>query len=279
MIRANAAKYLGEKEEMKGTLEWILLVVCLVASGVGALVGAGGGVIIKPILDFMGVMPVPVISFCSGCTVLAMAGFSLLMSRKSEVRVEWKISTPLAAGAVAGGLMGKALFEWCQRHFPNTNLLGAVQSGCLLLLTLGVLLYVCNKGKLRAKNVQNAGAILVIGCGLGTVSAFLGIGGGPFNLAVLYFFFSMQAKQAAINSLYVILFSQGASLIMTFATRTVPEFQWTALLAMITGGVGGAFFSRIIGRRMNNAGVEKVLQGMTVVIILLCGYNMVQYLL
>ena len=51
----------------------ILLVICFAASTVGAVVGAGGGVIIKPLLDFSGLMPAATASFCSGCTVLAMS--------------------------------------------------------------------------------------------------------------------------------------------------------------------------------------------------------------
>ena len=42
---------------------------------------------------------------------------------------------------------------------------------------------------------------------LGILSSFLGIGGGPINLVVLFFFFSMDTKTAAQNSLYTILFS------------------------------------------------------------------------
>ena len=43
------------------------------------------------------------------------------------------------------------------------------------------------------------------------------------NLAVLYFFLSMPTKTAAQNSLYMILISQIASLIVTFTKGSVPE--------------------------------------------------------
>ena len=49
----------------------------------------------------------------------------------------------------------------------------------------------------------------------------------------------MDSKTAALNSLYVILFSQGASLLTTFARGNVPDFQWPMLIAMVIGGVLG----------------------------------------
>ena len=51
----------------------ILFSVSLISSLIGAISGIGGGVIIKPVLDSLGVMSISTINFLSGCTVLAMA--------------------------------------------------------------------------------------------------------------------------------------------------------------------------------------------------------------
>lgn len=64
-------------------MSFFLFAVALLASTVGAVVGAGGGVIIKPVLDLVGVLPVSTVSFCSGCTALGMALFSLIYNRKN----------------------------------------------------------------------------------------------------------------------------------------------------------------------------------------------------
>ena len=264
---------------MDATMEWFLFLLCLLASGIGSLVGAGGGVIIKPVLDFFAVMPVADISFGSGCTVLAMAIFSLIAARGGAVRVQLHTSTPLAIGAVAGGLLGKALFAQCQLVFGNGGLLGAVQNACLMVLTLLLIVYMRKKPSLRSLRVQNRMLIVLVGAALGMISSFLGIGGGPFNLAVLYFFFSMQAKEAALNSLYVILFSQTASLIMTVSTGAVPHVPALWLAAMVVGGVAGAIAARHIGRRMGNHGIERVLQAMMVLIVLLSTYNVLRYVM
>ena len=117
-------------------------VVCFIASSVGAVVGAGGGVIIKPLLDMVGILPVSTVSFCSGCTVLAMSVCSLIRTRNNGVQLKIKTSTALAVGAVVGGLLGQILFDLVRKSFGNESVLGAIQATCLTIMTVGVLLYV-----------------------------------------------------------------------------------------------------------------------------------------
>ena len=83
------------------------------------------------------------------------------------------------------------------------------------------------------------------------MSSFLGIGGGPINLVVLYFFFSMDTKTAAANSLYIIFFSQLCSLLATLVTSSVPDFRWTVLALMAVGGLGGGVLGRRLNQRMS----------------------------
>ena len=94
-----------------------------------------------------------------------------------------------------------------------------------LIVTLGTLIYTIYKAKIKTYKVENAIVCVLIGVFLGIMSSFLGIGGGPINLVVLFFFFSMSTKIAAENSLYIIFFSQIASLVSTIISGSVPDFQ------------------------------------------------------
>ena len=255
----------------------LLFFICLIASTVGSIVGAGGGVIIKPVLDMIGILPVSTVSFCSGCTVLVMAVCSLLRNRKNGAKLEVRTSTVLAIGAVLGGLVGKWLFEQVRNGFGSEQLLGAIQSVALTVITIGVFLYVCNKDKLPSMHVKNPIGTAVIGIFLGVISSFLGIGGGTSNVAVLFFFFSMEAKQAAKNSLYIIVFSQISSILTAAITNTVPTFAWLHLISMMLGGVLSAFVGSAISKRIDNKGVEKVLKILLIIIILIDFYNTVKY--
>ena len=113
----------------------------------------------------------------------------------------------------------------------------------------------------------------MIGLLLGIMSSFLGIGGGPINLVVLGYFFSMDTKTAAANSLYIILFSQTASLLATLLTASVPEFRIPALILMVAGGIGGGIVGRKLNKKMDNKAVDKLFIGLMVLIVGICVYN------
>lgn len=113
---------------------------------------------------------------------------------------------------------------------------------------------------------------------LGILSSFLGIGGGPINLVVLFYFFSMDTKTAAQNSLYIILFSQIASLVNTLATGSVPEFAIGLLVIMVGCGILGGAAGRMINRRMDAGMVNRLFIGLMIAIMMICVYNMIQFM-
>ncbi len=254
----------------------IMFIVCLAASGVGSIAGYGGGVIIKPVLDALHILPVSTISFLSGCTVLAMSVVSLLKSRGSGVMLRLRTTTPLAIGAAAGGLLGKWLFELVKSG-ADENVLGFTQSLLLLVTTVLVWIYTLKKDSLPSYHLENITVCAAVGLALGVVSSFLGIGGGPLNVALLFFFFSMDAKDAAKNSIFIILFSQTASLLSAVTQQNVPEFVWYHLALMAAGGIGGALIGSALSKKMDNRAVERLLLGLMLVIIGINVYNVIVY--
>ena len=258
---------------------WILfLLVSLLASVAGAICGIGGGVVIKPTLDLFHLASVSTISFLSGCTVLSMSCYSVGKGMLAgDSRVDVKTGTPLALGAAAGGVAGQMLFSAVKALFDNANRVGAVQAVCLFLVTLGTFLYTLFKGKIHTHRIQSPLLCVGIGLGLGIMSSFLGIGGGPINLVVLGFFFSMDTKTSAQNSLYIILFSQLASLLTTLIKGTVPEFEVLTLVLMVAGGIGGGILGRKLNKRMDNHAVDRLFLGLMLLIMVICVYNALRY--
>ncbi len=183
-----------------------------------------------------------------------------------------KTGTPLALGGAVGGILGKHLFSSVKAVFANPNTVGAVQAACLASLTLGTLIYTIHKSRIKTKRIESIPVCLVIGLALGCLSSFLGIGGGPFNLVILFYFFSMDTKTAAQNSLYIILFSQITSLLTTLTTNSVPAFEPIALIFMVTGDIGG-MVGRKFNRKLDNADVDKLFMGLMTVIICISIYN------
>jgi uncharacterized membrane protein YfcA len=259
-------------------MDIIFLLISFGASFIGSICGLGGGVIIKPVLDAFHILSVSAISFLSSITVLSMSCYSIGTAKLSgELSIDSNVGTPLAIGAVVGGIIGKAGFEFLSLLFTDKDRIGAIQALCLLIITLGTLIYTLKKASISTKHITNASFSIIIGFILGVLSSFLGIGGGPINLVVLYYFFSMDAKEAAQNSLFIIMFSQISSLMKTLVTGSVPEFNPTFLIIMILGGVLGAIAGRKLNQKINNNTVEKLFIGLMNTIILINIYNIYQY--
>ena len=254
-------------------MDILFFVVAFLSSIVGAICGIGGGVVIKPVLDMFQMGAPATVNFLSGCTVLSMSLYSVSKGlRAGDSKVEMSTGTPLALGAAVGGVIGKELFSAVKELFNGSPMVGGVQAVALGIITLGTLLYTVNKSRIRTHRTSNKLVCLVIGLLLGIMSSFLGIGGGPINLVVLGYFFSMDTKTAAANSLYIILFSQIASLIATLVSG-VPAFRLLALVLMVAGGIGGGIAGRKLNRKMDNRAVDKLFIGLMVVIVGICIYN------
>lgn len=198
---------------------------------------------------------------------------SMIRSRGGDVKVEPRRGTLLAIGAAIGGVAGKELFELVRAAGGMT--VSVAQQVMMIALTLGVLAYTLNRPRITARNVTQPVVCVCIGLVLGLLSAFLGIGGGPINLAVLYYFFSMDTKTAALSSLYVILFSQSASFISTVARGTIPEFEWPVLLVMVVGGILGGNLGRSISKKLSNSDVDQLFFWLLIVITAISCYNLV----
>lgn len=84
--------------------------IAFAATLFGAVTGMGGGVFIKPILDFWWRQDAVSISFMSSATVFAMSGVTLLKSRNAAERPDSGVAVPLSISAGLGGVLGERLF-------------------------------------------------------------------------------------------------------------------------------------------------------------------------
>ncbi|WP_243242180.1 TSUP family transporter [Clostridium sp. 1001275B_160808_H3] len=252
----------------------------MLSSIIGSICGIGGGVIIKPVLDAVGIMSVKAVSFLSGCTVLSMSIVSLSknIKIKNEFVFNKLLATVLALGSVIGGLIGNSLFQDILKIFPDSNKIGAIQAIILLIITLGTLIYTIHKYKIHTLNIKSKLIIFLIGLILGIMSSFLGIGGGPINLVVLFYFFSMSTREATMYSIYVIMFSQISNLASTIITWNIPYFDITILLLMIFCGILGGVIGNLLNKRMNNEKVDKLFIVVMLLIICINIYNIFKYI-
>lgn len=254
-------------------MEIVLLLVGFLASVVGAICGLGGGVIIKPVLDSIGFASASTVSFLSGLTVLCMSAYNIFKSIISKEDLNLKTNLPLAIGGAIGGILGKQLFNIIKQNSLNPSLVGTIQAISLGVFTLLTLIYTINSDKIQKKKIESQLLCVILGLILGLMSSFMGIGGGPFNLLVLSYFFSMSTKQATKGSLFIILLSQLFALFTTIITNTVPEFKISWLLIMSISGILGGMIGKYYNRKLSDHTIDKLYISFLVVIIIICAYN------
>src|SRR5699024_2309164 len=123
--------------------------------------------------------------------------------------------------------------------------------------------------------LDNMYMIVFIGFILGILAAFLGIGGGPLNVAILALLFSMGAKEAALNSIFIIFFSQASALLLVTFTTGFSEFDLSMLVFMIPGGIIGGFLGSKTSKFVYDQTVEKIFSAGIILIIFISIWNVV----
>ena len=221
--------------------------VIFAATCLGAVAGLGGGVIIKPVLDLVGYHDVASIGIYSSCAVFAMCVVSLVRRLRSGFDFDRTVVAFVSVGSLAGGLVGEKIFSLAVQGLPQGTV-KALQAG-LLAVTLGaVLVYVVRQERMPQLRLASPVAIFAAGLGLGVISVFLGIGGGPLNVACMTLLFSFGMKEATVYSLATIFFSQVSKLGMNALTGTLFAvglgFMPVVVVPAVVGGLVGTRLSQ-----------------------------------
>ena len=133
---------------------------------------------------------------------------------------------------------------------------------------------------------------------LGMIAAFLGIGGGPLNLSALMLFAGMPLKAAALYSVFIILFAQGANLInwaipSPWHTGTWPlnylSFSWVSdaqpfpavsiaiIATVVTASIIGAIIGATLYKKLNNSSLKKIYCSVLIFVLLVSVWNLIAY--
>ncbi len=227
----------------------IYAIIALIASLLGACCGLGGGVIIKPLLDAFTDLSASSVSLLSTLCVLTIALTSVIKYALQKAEINFKQSGILGIGAAIGGILGTYIFTSLIKG-ENDSLTTVIQSVSIaLLLTFSVLYMAFFKDKFSFK-IKNPAVILLAGLALGTFSSFLGIGGGPINVAVVTLLFSLTVKEAAVSSLVVILFAQVTKIASLGLSGGITG-DLSPLLILLPVALIGAIIGAWLNKRLN----------------------------
>lgn len=250
--------------------------LALIACFFGSITGMGGGVIIKPIMDMLGNYDSMTISILSSAAVFAMSAMSALRSIGSKPQIKWLQLLMLSAGSVVGGLVGQELFKMVVDGF-NDDITKIVQNSILL----GILVLICvymilsARGKIKNLNLKNPVIFAGVGVVLGLLGAFLGIGGGPINVAVIMYLFNVNIKTATFSSIVTMLCSQASKLIVTLATKQYVGLDLGLLPYVVIFAVLGALLGSFVSKKVSPKIIGIFFNGMQVVVMSICVSNIV----
>ncbi|MBO0471492.1 sulfite exporter TauE/SafE family protein [Enterococcus sp. DIV0242_7C1] len=258
---------------MIGILYFIVIVL---ANTVGAVSGMGGGVLIKPIFDFIGAHNVASISFYSATAVFTMSIVSTSRQLMSGRKINWQIVCWVSAGAILGGILGNVVFETFLSWFGNEDSVQLIQISLTVITLVFALLYT----KYDWRNFHLTHVFWYLSCGfvLGFLASLLGIGGGPINVSLLMLLFSLPIKDATIYSICTIFFSQFAKLIVIACSTGFGRYDLTMLWFIIPAAIVGGLLGANLSNTLSSKKVTLIFQGVIILVLLINLYNACQLL-
>lgn len=255
----------------------VFLVICFAASVIGAISGIGGGVIIKPLLDAATTLDSSTISFLSACAVFSMSLATTVRYAFKRMKIG-KSTIFLGIGSAVGGVLGTYVFRFMVCQINRDELIKLIQNVILLILLFLILLYM-NQRNRKQFHTHGTWIILIVGIALGCLSSFLGIGGGPINVAILTLLFAMPIKEASIHSVILILFSQSTKLLTTLVTAAIPSaVEPSMLFYIIPAAIIGGLLGSLINKKMNRIHITQAYNAVMVFIITTCLWNIIKIL-
>ncbi len=257
----------------------IYFIITFFATTICSLTGMGGGVIIKPVMDVISDFNVHLIGVIASITVFSMALVSTLKHIKSKTKIPFDVALPLAVGSVFGGISGERIFSLILELLNADSVVKIIQNIVLAILILCVFIYMKNKNKIKSKKLKGIFPAFLTGLFLGMCSAFLGIGGGPINITVIIFLFSLQTKTATICSLLTILFSQAAKLTTIAFTNGFPELDLIVVVVMVIAAIFGGFLGAYFNKKLSEETVEKTFNIVVLVVLGLTVFNIIRNLI
>ena len=261
-------------------MQYILyFLIAIGATTAGSLTGMGGGVIIKPLMDVLHQFDVETIGVLSSITVFSMSAVSIGKQMLAKAQIPFRIAIPLSVGSVAGGYLGQWLLRQIVSGLGAQGMVTVVQNGLLAVLILVVYFYMRHKADIRGLQLSGVLVSLGAGCFLGVCSSFLGIGGGPINVALIIYLYSVSTKTATICSLMTILFAQISKLLTVSMTTGFGVYDLSVAPVMVVGAIAGGFLGASLSKRCSEEGVERAFNAIQLLVLAITVFNIVRNLI
>ena len=217
------------------------------ASGIlGSMIGLGGGIVVVPVLTFLGFSP----ALAASNSLFAASGNAIAstISYSRQKRIEYGLGLKLGLLSVPGTVLGAVV---------STNVAPDVFKVLFGLVLIASAAYIFLKRRIETgqKTLSKQTVILAVGASFfaGLISSFFGIGGGVVFVPLMVVGMGLTMRKAAPTSQMILLFASlsGATV---HSVLGHPDFFQAWLLAV------GSFAGGLVGSRLSVSVREMYLQ-------------------
>ena len=244
----------------------IYSIVVFLACVLGAIVGLGGGIFIRPIFDAIGYHNTLNISFFASSAIFSMAIVSTIRKMRDGTKINMKLVLLISLGAIIGGVLGNLLLEHMVSLFSEPRVLVAQVIGTVTVLILSLILTAKSHLRLQVKRLW---ICPILGLFLGIIGAFLVMGGGPINVPLVIILFGLPIKTATAYSIVIIFFSHLSRLVTMGFTVGYAYFDLRVLVFVVAAAALGGFFGAKLSKIFSENTVKRLFQGAISAVILL----------
>jgi uncharacterized membrane protein YfcA len=237
-------------------LSFIIFAAGVVAGGLGALLGLGGGIFLVPFMNLVLNFPITAAAAISLTTVIATSS-SVSAGRTGKHLINMRLGMLLevvtAAGSLLGGVTAQMLAQTTlQRLFGITAMLVAAIMLTRLKRRNVILDPTADTGKLGGEffedesggvvkyRVKRLPVAILASFLAGNVSSLLGIGGGIIKVPILNAWCGVPLRAAAATSAFMIGVTATAGAIIYYGRgQIIPVLAAAAVLGVQVGTWGG----------------------------------------
>jgi len=271
---------------------WLMATLGLVVGCLSGIFGVGGGFLMTPLLMLMGI-PAPV-AVAAGANLAAASSMSSVLGQFERRGVDLRMGLVISIGGIIGVGIGSLLFSWLKSQgaaeatvrIAYTILLGSLGTS-LVWESLRAIAKTRAGGPPanfrrstndfahrlpfkvrfpRSKLVISVIPPLAIGIGVGILSAIMGVGGGFILIPALVYIIHMPPNLVVGTSTLQVLITASATTFLQSAANGSLDLVLSALL--IVGGVMGAQFGVIIGRKLKGEQLRALLGALVLLVAL-----------
>lgn len=224
------------------------------------MIGLGGGIIVVPVLTFLGFSPTAAASN-SLFAALSNAVASTISYSKQK-RIEYSLGLKLGLLSVPGTILGAVVSSDVAPDIFKV-LFG------LILIASAAYIFLRRNLESKQKIISKQMMVFAIGASFfaGIISSFFGIGGGIVFVPLMVAGLGMAMKRAAPTSQLILLFAS-LSGVITHSLLGHPDFTQAGFLAI------GSFLGGLVGARLSIDIKERYLQVLVSVVILIAAMKL-----